>query len=68
MKNAVRSRARPEAAFYHKQLGEFILECEEVRKAESPSTALLAFCQTTYEAGPRWGSGIATDWRGIPAS
>src|SRR5215471_14710095 len=29
------SRVKPEAAFYHKQLGEFILMYEEVRKAKS---------------------------------
>ena len=41
---------RPETAYYDQQLGEFILLYEEVRRAESPSAALLDFCQTTYEA------------------
>jgi len=42
---------RPPAAFYHQQLGEFVVMYEEVRKAKSPSTTLLDFCQSTYEAG-----------------
>jgi len=42
---------RPTAARYEQQLGEFLLMYEDVRKAESPSAALLEFCQSTYEAG-----------------
>jgi len=49
------ARVRPDAAYYNKQLGEFLLMYEDVRKAESPSTALLDFCQTTYEAGANFG-------------
>ena len=45
------ARVRPEAAFYHAKLGEFLLRYEDVRKAASPSAALLDFCQSTYEAG-----------------
>lgn len=44
------SRVRPDAAFYNKQLGEFILMYDDVRRAPSPSAALLEFCQSTYEA------------------
>jgi len=43
-------RARPDAASYRKELGEFLLPYEAVRHASSPSAALLDFCQTTYEA------------------
>jgi len=50
------ARLRPDAAFYHPQLSEFILMYEEVRKAKSPSTALLDFCQSTYEAGASLGN------------
>src|SRR5450759_3570890 len=39
---------RPNAAHYEKQLGEFLLLYEEVRKAESPTSSLLEFCQSTY--------------------
>jgi hypothetical protein len=49
------ARVRPDAAFYHKGIGEFILMYEDVRKAESPSRALLDFCQSTYEAGANLG-------------
>jgi hypothetical protein len=48
------SRARPDAAFYHQQLGEFLLMYDDVRAAASPSTALLEFCQSTYEAGAKF--------------
>ena len=47
---------RPRAAYYDKQLGEFLLMFEEVRKAESATTSLLEFCQSTYEAGARLGN------------
>ena len=45
------ARVRPDAAYYDRQLGEFLLMYEDVRKAESPSASLLEFCQSTYEAG-----------------
>jgi Family of unknown function (DUF5996) len=44
------SVVRPKAAFYHKQLGEFLLMYDEVRAAQSPRDALLDFCQSTYDA------------------
>ena len=47
---------RPRAAYYDKQLGEFLLMFEEVRKAESPTASLLEFCQSTYETGARLGN------------
>lgn len=50
------SRVRPEAAFYDQQVGEFLLMYDEVRSAESPSKALLDFCQSTYEAGASLGN------------
>ncbi len=43
-------RARPDAATYRKDLGEFLLTYEAVRKSASPASALLDFCQSTYEA------------------
>jgi hypothetical protein len=46
---------RPQPAFYDKQLGEFLILYDDVRKAESPTTALLEFCQSTYEAGATLG-------------
>ena len=45
------ARVHPGGAFYHQKLGEFLLMYDDVRKAPSPSTMLLDFCQSTYEAG-----------------
>ena len=45
------ARARPDAAFYHRELGEFILPYEAVRTAESPEAAIQAFVDSTYERG-----------------
>jgi hypothetical protein len=41
---------KPAAAFYSKDLREFILPYDEIRNAESPDDTLLEFLQTTYEA------------------
>jgi hypothetical protein len=41
---------QPAAAYYHKDLGEFILPYEAVRTAEDPDAALLDFLQSTYKA------------------
>lgn len=41
---------KPQAAYYHKELGEFILPYSEVQKAEDPEKELLEFLQSTYEA------------------
>jgi hypothetical protein len=38
----------PESAFYHQELGEFILPYEAVRRAASPDQAIADFVQTTY--------------------
>lgn len=47
------ARVRPRAAVYDPKLNEFLLMYEEVRRAASPSSTLLEFCQSTYEAGAR---------------
>lgn len=44
---------RPPAARFDPQLSEFILNYESVRTAASPTSALLDFCQSTYQAGSR---------------
>ena len=41
---------RPAAAFFHDQMGEFILPYDAVRNAAAPDETLLDFLQTTYEA------------------
>jgi hypothetical protein len=50
------ARVRPAAGYYDKQLGEFLVMYEDVRKAASPAGALLDFCQSTYEAGANLGN------------
>jgi len=52
-----KQRMRPESAFYHPTLKEFILMYDEVRGALAPERILLEFLQSTYEAGAtlaRW--------------
>jgi Family of unknown function (DUF5996) len=41
---------QPPEAFYHKEMGEFLLPYNVVRTAESPDEVLLSFLQSTYEA------------------
>jgi hypothetical protein len=48
-------RARPGVAYYDRQLAEFLLLYDDVRKAESPTASLLEFCQSTYEAAATLG-------------
>jgi hypothetical protein len=40
----------PDAAYYHQELGEFILPYAAVRTAASPEAAILAFIDSTYDA------------------
>ena len=48
------SAVRPAAAFYHRELGEFILPYEAVRTAPDPDATLRAFIDSTYaEAATR---------------
>lgn len=46
----------PAAAFYDKELGEFLLPYTAVREADDPDATLLAFFQTTYEAAADLGA------------
>ena len=60
---------RPEAAYYHKELGEFILPYEAVRTADDPDSVLLEFLQTTYEAAAdlaEWDRGGALERKTDP--
>lgn len=47
--------ARPQAAFYHPNLKEFLLMYEDVRTTPSPDQTLLEFLESTYEAGANLG-------------
>jgi len=50
------ARVAPPAAFYSKDLGEFILPYDAVRTAADPDATLLAFLQSTYEAAADLGA------------
>ncbi|HLW54086.1 MAG TPA: DUF5996 family protein [Candidatus Angelobacter sp.] len=43
-------QVRPEQAFYNQGLGEFLLNYEDVRRAASPTQALMEFLESTYAA------------------
>jgi hypothetical protein len=45
-----RQKVRPESAFYHPEMKEFILMYDGVRLVQSPEQALLEFLESTYEA------------------
>jgi hypothetical protein len=45
------ARVQPEDAYYHAELGEFILPYEAVRAAASPEQVVAAFIDSTYAAG-----------------
>ena len=44
------AHVQPAEAFYNKDLGEFLLPYDVVRKSARPDDTLLAFLQSTYEA------------------
>ena len=45
-----KEQVRPSPAFYSPDLKEFILKYDDVREADSPDEAVLAFLQSSYEA------------------
>jgi hypothetical protein len=59
----------PKAAFYHKDMREFILPYEEVRKASDPEKVLLSFLESTYRAAAEkghWESVLLECSQGVP--
>jgi hypothetical protein len=55
------ARVQPKGAFYHGELGEFILPYETVRKADSPEHAITAFVDSTYDQAAtlaRWNRAV----------
>lgn len=44
------ARVRPDGAYYHGELGEFILPYEAVRSTASPESAIAEFIDSTYDA------------------
>jgi hypothetical protein len=54
-------RVEPAEAFYSSDLHEFVLMYDVVRQARDPEEVILAFAQSTYEAGARlasWDRGV----------
>jgi hypothetical protein len=55
------ARVQPRGAFYHGELGEFLLPYETVRRADSPDDAIVAFVDSTYDqaaALARWNRAV----------
>jgi len=65
---------RPEGAYYHSDLREWILPYRSVREADDPHEALLAFLQSTYEAAANLGGWDRMalerppDWKAPPSA
>ncbi len=49
------ARVRPAAAFWHKDLGEFLLPYGDMRTARDPDAALMEFLASTYDAAAELG-------------
>ncbi len=49
------ARVQPEGAYYHRELGEFILPYEAVRTSAAPEQALRDFVNSTYRAAATLG-------------
>ena len=49
------ARVEPEAAFYHRELSEFILPYDAVRTARAPAAVISAFLDSTYAAASERG-------------
>ena len=47
---------RPSDAYFHEDLGEFVLPYDAVRHADLPENHLMEFLQSTYEAAAETGS------------
>ena len=48
-------KVRPQAAYYHPQMKEFLLLYDDVRRATSPKAALMEFIESTYDAAANLG-------------
>ena len=49
------ARIEPAAAYYYREMGEFLLPYDAVRTSPDPDSALTRFIDTTYAAGARLG-------------
>ena len=55
------ANVRPDEAFYHPQMREFLLMYDDVRQSDSPRSAVMDFLQSTYEAGANLGNWNRTE-------
>lgn len=62
------ARVGPDAAYYQRELGEFVLPYEAVRTAADPDAVLLEFLQDSYEAAADLGGWDRSrlEWSGQP--
>ncbi len=63
------ARARPDAAFWHNALSEFILPYEAVQSSDDGDATLLAFLVSTYEAAAdlgKWDRDLLDCTAGLP--
>jgi hypothetical protein len=58
---------QPAAAFYSPDLGEFILRYDDMRAAERPEEALLAFARSTYASAAELGGWARAELERFPA-
>ena len=49
MRTWISARVSPDAAYYHRELGEFILPYEAVRQADAPDEPIHAFIDSTCD-------------------
>jgi hypothetical protein len=59
--NIENAKIKPSAAHWEKSLGEFLLDYDDVRKSKNPESDLLAFLESSYEAGVKlagWDSNL----------
>jgi len=56
---------KPVGAFYHEQMGEYILRYEDVRCASSPTATLLDFCKAPTKPLPLAENGTAKLWNDL---
>jgi Family of unknown function (DUF5996) len=54
-KGFAEASVKPAGAYYHQQMGEFVLPYEALRAEPDPDAALLDFLQSTYEAAANLG-------------
>jgi hypothetical protein len=63
------AKIAPAEAMWHAEMGEFLLPYDAVRAAPDPDAALMAFCQSTYDAAAdlgKWDRAALDCPRGAP--